>query len=210
MEDNFNEDEELKKIQERKVSQAVALSHQNEKALTDVKLEDIKFKLDTQKSLQEQAEDVAGALSIAGALRSEETSNELIKNKSEELVNKSKAKASEAQKKAIEAETDVQKAERALYEAVLNTFGIYKHLPRWLMKVMVFILSPLYTIIGLVIGIPCGFVKILIDNLDGIICRYEDTSNGTKPKLKTIFWVLLGLLVVGIICLTVLKCLNKI
>lgn len=206
----FDEDEELAKIQEKKIERAVALSHENEKSLTDVKLEDIKFKLDTNQSLEGQAEDVAGALSIAGALKNEETAEELISKKSEELVNKAKAKASDAQKKAIEAETEVQKAERDLYEAVLNTFGIYKHLPRWLMKCMVFILSPLYTIIGLLIGIPCGFVKILIDNLDGIVCRYEKTANGTKPKIKVIFWILLSLVVVGTICLTVLKCLNKI
>lgn len=206
----FDEDEELAKIQEKKIERAVALSHENEKSLTDVKLEDIKFKLDTNQSLEGQAEDVAGALSIAGALKNEETAEELISKKSEELVNKAKAKASDAQKKAIEAETEVQKAERDLYEAVLNTFGIYKHLPRWLMKCMVFILSPLYTITGLLIGIPCGFVKILIDNLDGIVCSYEKTANGTKPKIKVIFWILLSLVVVGTICLTVLKCLNKI
>jgi len=207
---DFNEEEELARIQQRKVEQAVALSHQNEKALTDVKLEDIKFKLDTNQSVESQAEDVAGALSIAGALKNENTADELIKNKSEELVNKAKAKASDAQKKAIEAETEVQKAERDLYEAVLNTFGIYKHLPRWLMKFMVIILSPLYTFIGLLIGVPCGFVKILIDNLDGIVCRYEKTANGTKPKLKAIFWILLVLALATIICLTVMKCLGKI
>lgn len=210
MEDLFNEDEELAKIKEKKIERAVALSHENEKALTDVKLEDIKFKLNTNQSLEGQAEDVAGALSIAGALKNEDTAEELISKKSEELVNKAKAKASDAQKRAIEAETEVQKAERDLYEAVLNTFGIYKHLPRWLMKCMVFILSPLYTIIGLLIGIPCGFVKIMIDNLDGIVCRYEKTANGTKPKIKVIFWILLAVTALGAICLTVLKCLNKI
>lgn len=210
MEDLFDEDKELAKIKEKKIEREVALSHENEKALTDVKLEDIKFKLNTNQSLEGQAEDVAGALSIAGALKNEDTAEELISKKSEELVNKAKAKASDAQKRAIEAETEVQKAERDLYEAVLNTFGIYKHLPRWLMKCMVFILSPLYTIIGLLIGIPCGFVKIMIDNLDGIVCRYEKTANGTKPKIKVIFWILLAVTALGAICLTVLKCLNKI
>lgn len=208
--EEFDEEEEFAKIQQKKIEQAVALSHENEKSLADVKLDDIKLKLNTDKSLEEQAEDVSGALSIAGALRSEETAGALVKAKSEELVKKAIAKASDAQRKAIEAETEVQKAERDLYEAVLNTFGIYKHLPRWLMKAMVMILSPLYTIIGLLIGIPCGFVKILIDNLDGIVCRYDKTANGTKPKLKTIFWILLALSVIGAICLTVLKCLNKI
>ena len=45
------------------------------------------------------------------------------------------------------------------------------------------------------------FVKIIIDNLDGIICRYDKTGDGVKPKIKIVFWVILGLLVVGAICL---------
>lgn len=210
MDDKFNEDEELAKIQERKIEKAVVLSHQNEKSLTDVKLEDIRFKLDTGKSLQDQAEDVAGALSIAGALRKEETSKQLIDSKSAELVDKAKSKAAEAKSKAIDAETEVQKAEQNLYEAVLQTFGIFKHLPRWLMKVVTIIFSPVYLIFCFIIGTPCALVKIIIENLDGIICRYEKVGNTTKPKIRVIFWIILALIVVTAICLTVLKCLNKI
>lgn len=210
MDDKFNEDEELAKIQERKIERAVVLSHQNEKSLTDVKLEDIRFKLDTGKSLQDQAEDVAGALSIAGALRKEETSKQLIDSKSAELVDKAKSKAAEAKSKAIDAETEVQKAEQNLYEAVLQTFGIFKHLPRWLMKVVTIIFSPVYLVFCFIIGTPCALVKIIIENLDGIICRYEKVGNTTKPKIRVIFWIILALIVVTAICLTVLKCLNKI
>ena len=210
MDDKFNEDEELAKIQERKIERAVVLSHQNEKSLTDVKLEDIRFKLDTGKSLQDQAEDVAGALSIAGALRKEETSKQLIDSKSAELVDKAKSKAAEAKSKAIDAETEVQKAEQNLYEAVLQTFGIFKHLPRWLMKIVTIIFSPVYLVFCFIIGTPCALVKIIIENLDGIICRYEKVGNTTKPKIRVIFWIILALIVVTAICLTVLKCLNKI
>lgn len=206
----FNEAEELKRIQEKREQQAVALSHQKEKSLADVKLEDIRFRLDTDKSLQDQAEDVAGALSIAGALQKEETSKQLIDKKSEELVDKAKSKAAEAKAKALDAETEVQKAEQTLYEAVLQTFGIFKHLPRWLMKIVTVIFSPVYLLFCFIIGTPCALVKIIIENLDGIVCRYEKVGNTTKPKIRVIFWIILSLLVVSAICLTVLKCLNKI
>lgn len=208
--EEFDEVEELKKIQEKREQQAVALSHQKEKSLADVKLEDIRFKLDTDKSLQDQAEDVAGALSIAGALQKEETSKQLIDKKSEELVDKAKSKAAEAKAKALDAETEVQKAEQTLYEAVLQTFGIFKHLPRWLMKFVTVIFSPVYLLFCFIIGTPCALVKIIIENLDGIVCRYEKVGNTTKPKIRVIFWIILSLLVVAAICLTVLKCLDKI
>lgn len=181
-----------------------------EKSLSEVNFNDVKFKLDTSKDFQEQVEDVLGGVVTASAVQDKDVQETLKKEKSEELVNKAHEKASKAKEQAINAETEVQKAERALYESVLNTFGIFKHLPRYLMKLLVWILSPLYVVLTLLIGLPCGFVKVLIDNLDGIICRYEDTKEGTKPKIKVIFWILFAALVVGAICLTVLKCLNKI
>lgn len=208
--ENFNEDEELDRIEKLKIERAVALSHQNEKSLSEVKLEDIKFKLDTNQSLEAQAEDVAGALSVAGALQKEETKEELVSNMSEQLVNKAKAKASEAKAKATEAQTEVQKAEQELYQAVLESFGIFKHLPGWLMKLVTVIFSPVYLAMCFIVGTPCALVKIIIENIDGILCRYDKVGNTIKPKIRTVFWIVLVLLVVGAICLTVLKCLNKI
>lgn len=194
------------KFNEIKRQIALKETGKQEKALSEVTMDDIKFTLDANKSFDEQAEDVAGALATARALAKEEIAGELTHNKAEELVGKAKAKASKAKQQAIEAETEVQKAERDLYEAVLNTFGIYKHLPRWLMKILVMVLSPLYTVLTFLIGLPCGIVKIVIDNLDGIVCRYEQTEKGLKAKIKTVLWILLIISVTIALCVTLLKC----
>ena len=178
------------------------------KSIDDVSIKDIKISLDGNKSVTDQAEDVVGAMSIAEAIKNEPVKTALRDKKAEELVNKAEKKATDARATAIKAETELQKAERELYESVLVTFGIHKHLPRGLMKLMVYILSPIYITISLLIGIPCGLVNILINNIDGIICRYEQTNNGVKPKIKTIFWILLILAALGGICLTVLACLH--
>ena len=60
------------------------------------------------------------------------------------------------------------------------------------------------------IGTPCAFVKILIENIDGIVCRYDKVGDTVKPKIRVIFWIVLALGLAAAICLTVLKCLNKI
>lgn len=219
--------EQIKKAQEKSIVEAVEeeVKTENaenqsteiatqptfqEKALTEVNFNDVKFKLDTSKDFEKQVEDVLGGVVTASAVQDAGVQKELKEKKAEELVNKARTKANKAQEDAIKAETEVQKAERDLYEAVLNTFGIFKHLPRFLMKILVWILSPLYTVLSILIGLPCAFVKILIDNLDGIICRYEKTADGTKPKIKVVSWMLFSVLVLGIIALTVLKCLGKI
>ena len=202
---------ELEKIQSEIENKKLELALQEEekkKSIDEISVSDIKIKLDDHKSIESQAEDVVGAIVTASAINDNKVKEALTNKKAEELVNRAEEKASKAKTQSINAETELQKAERDLYEAVLNTFGIYKHLPRGLMKALVWIFSPLFVIISLLIGIPCGFVKIIIDNLDGIICRYDKTGDGVKPKIKIVFWVILGLLVVGAICLTVLACLH--
>ena len=207
----MDNNEELAKIQSEIENKKLELALQEEdkkKSIDKISVGDIKIKLDDKKSIESQAEDVVGAMVTASAIKDEKVKETLTNKKAEELVNRAEEKASKAKTQSINAETELQKAERDLYEAVLNTFGIYKHLPRGLMKTLVWIFSPLFVIISLLIGIPCGFVKIIIDNLDGIICRYDKTGDGVKPKIKIVFWVILGLLVVGAICLTVLACLH--
>ncbi len=203
------EDNELQKIQgeiEARKLELALKEEEKKRSIDTISVSDIKIKLDDEKPVESQAEDVVGAMVTAAAISDETIKSTLTDRKAEELVNKASEKAKKAQKDAVNAETELQKAERDLYEAVLNTFGIYKHLPRGLMKVLVWIFSPLYTILSLLIGIPCGFCKILIDNLDGILCRYSKTGDEVKPKIKTIFIILLVLAILTGICLTVLAC----
>lgn len=206
--DSSNELEKIQSEIENKKLELALQEEEKKKSIDKISVGDIKIKLDDHKSIESQAEDVVGAMVTASAINDNKVKEALTNKKAEELVNRAEEKASRAKTQSINAETELQKAERDLYEAVLNTFGIYKHLPRGLMKALVWIFSPLFVVISLLIGIPCGFVKIIIDNLDGIICRYDKTGDGVKPKIKIVFWVILGLLVVGAICLTVLACLH--
>ena len=179
-----------------------------EKSLSDLKVEDIKVTLDKNKNYEEQAETIAGAMSVVGALNDDETRQDLIDKKGEELKAKAESKVNTAKAQAKEAETKEQKAERTLYEAVLETFGIYKHLPRWLMKIVVGLLTPFYLLLVIIIGIPTGAVKFLVDCLDGIFVRYEAIEQQTKPRVKVITWVTVSIAVVTGICLTVLAILH--
>lgn len=176
--------------------------------LSDLSVNDVKFKLDTEKGYEEQAQDVAMAMATAKAVQDENTAEMLSGAKKTELISSATEKVKKAQKGVIEAETEIQKAERESYEGILETFGFFRHLPRWLTKVIVYALTPFFILLGFVIGIPCGFIKILIDNIDGIICKYEKTGEHSKPRIKVVIWVLLALIIVGAICLTTLGCLH--
>ena len=189
---------------------AVVPSETNRKAISEVGLSDIQIALDKDKSYEEQAEDVVGAMATAGAVTDEGTKQTLIDQKSEELKAKAEAKVKKAQSAVAEAETNVQKAERELNDGVLETFGITKHLPKPLMKVIMLILGISYVFYTIIIRVPMGGVRIFIDTLDGIFVRYERVDSNIKPRIKVIGWIILGLITAGIICLTVLKILNKI
>lgn len=180
------------------------------KSLSEMSVDDIQFRLDTSKSYEEQAEDLVGAMATAKAVSDEETAKDIADKKAEELKAKADEKLKKAQTNQTNAQVDKQEAERLKNEAVLSTFGITKHLPDWLLKTMVIMFSPIYIVLTILIGIPCGIVKVLIDNIDNILVRYETAKAQGKPKIKVTIWIILVLVVLGVIALTVLKALGKI
>lgn len=196
--------------EEKKETALVETESETAKAITEFSADDIKFKIDNSKSMEEQAKDVVGAMATARAVQDEETVDKLTQEKTEELVADAQAKRKEAESRNINAETGKQEANRGKYEAVLESFGIKKHLPLWLLYLLVGLLSPIYVIFCIVIGVPCGVVKILIDNIDNILVRYEKVESGNRPKIKVTVWILIALVGAAIVALTVLKCLGKI
>jgi len=193
---------------EEKVETKALVEQKEEKSINDISISDVKFALDKSKTYEEQAEDVAMAVATAQAVQDENTTEVLSGAKKSELISKATTRVKTAQKDVIEAETEIQKAERESYEGILETFGFFRHLPRWLTKIIVYALTPFFLLLGFIIGIPCGFIKILIDNIDGIICKYEKAGEKSKPRIKVTIWVLLALVIVGAVCLTVLACLH--
>ena len=191
-------------------TKAVVAIDETKKAITDLSVSDIKMRIDENKSMEQQAEDIVGAMATAKAVQDEQTAKELTEKKSEELLAKAEAKKKQAQTAETKAEVEKQEANRSKNEAVLQTFGINKHLPDWLLKIMVVLFSPIYIVLTIGIGVPCGVVKVLIDNIDNILVRYENADDKNRPKIKVTVWVLLVLLVLGSIALIILNCLGKI
>lgn len=179
-----------------------------EKSITDVDVKDITVHLDKSQDVSKQAEQLADLMSTARVIQDEDTQSVLASSKKSELIDRSVAKVKAAQKGVIEAETEVQKAEQESYEGLLTTFGFFHHLPRWLTKVLVYCLTPFFLVIGFVIGIPCGLVKILIENIEGIIVKYQKTDDNVKPRIRVTIWILFALICLAAICLTVLGCLH--
>lgn len=178
------------------------------KAITDINVSDVKMRLDENKSASEQVKDIVDITATIAAVQDKQTSNTLKDAKSEELIEEGRAKKSAAEAGRIHSETDVQKEKREMYEEVLELFGIDKHLPNWLMKIVVVMLTPFYIILLLAIGVPTGIVKFLIDGVDKIFVRYDEVGKERKPQVKVITWILLAIIICGTVALTTLKCLN--
>lgn len=209
---------------EKKVAEAKSANYQQEEtlpsenlpaveddrpvALDELTTHSIKVTLDKSKSYEKQAEDFAGAMATSKAIQDEKTMQKLADEKSEELSLKATTKKNEATAEAIDSETEIQKARRKLYEAVLEDFGIKKHLPQWLMVIMVVIFTPPYILKTVIVGVPAAVIITVVDRLDHIICRYEDVDDHNKPKMRVSIIVLLALVCAGGICLTLLKCFN--
>ena len=180
------------------------------KSITELSANDIKIKLDESKSMEAQAEDVVGAIATAKAVQDENVAKELSDKKAEELIAKAEAKKKAAQTAETKAEVEKQEANRRKNEAVLQTFGINKHLPDWLLNVMVLLFSPIYIVLTIIIGIPCGVVKVLIDDIDNILVTYENAEAQGKRKIKATVWLLLILALIGLGLVITLKIFRKI
>ena len=157
-------DEQIKPIEEIRAlvkakNELQPISKNETKALGQVDMNDIRFVLDESKSYEQQAEDVVGAIAIAKAVSDETTTKDLAEKKAEELKTKASQKLKKAQTDDIKAETEKQEASRSKNEAVLQTFGVNKHLPEWLLRIMVVLFSPIYILLTIIIGVPCGIVS---------------------------------------------------
>ena len=193
--------DELEKEQEQKQETAIQVANTTEKSIADVTLKDVHFKLNTDKTYEEQAEDVVGAMATAKAVEDKGTVDALASAKQSELIDKQYTKVKQAKKQSIEAETEIQKAEWDTYKVLFDTFNINSHLPKWLQKIVVSILTPFYLVFVLAIKVPCGFVRMLIDGIDGIICRYERADERTRPRIKVTVWIIFALIVVSAVVL---------
>lgn len=180
------------------------------KELGKVNINDICFTVDKSKSFEQQAEDIVAAMATAAAINDENTTKDITAKKSEELIAKAQEKEINAETNRIKAETERQEAIRGKNEAVLETFGIKKQLPKWLLQIMVVMFSPIYILLTIIIGVPCGVVKVLIDNIDNILVRYESAEDTNRPKIKIAVWIILTLGVLATATFIILKCLNKI
>lgn len=200
----FTNFDELEEKQEQTQEKAVQVANTTEKSIADVTLKDVHFKLNTDKTYEEQAEDVVGAMATAKAVEDKGTVDALASAKQSELIDKQYTKVKQAKKQSIEAETEIQKAEWDTYKVLFDTFNINSHLPKWLQKIVVSILTPFYLVFVLAIKVPCGFVRMLIDGIDGIICRYEKADERTRPRIKVTVWIIFGLVVAASITLGVL------
>ena len=193
--------DELEKEQEQKQETAIQAANTTEKSIADVTLKDVHFKLNTDKTYEEQAEDVVGAMATAKAVEDKGTVDALASAKQSELIDKHYTKVKQAKKQSIEAETEIQKAEWDTYKVLFDTFNINSHLPKWLQKIVVSILTPFYLVFVLAIKVPCGFVRMLIDGIDGIICRYERADERTRPRIKVTVWIIFALIVASAVVL---------
>lgn len=204
--------DELREIAKKQKSEKLNVTRKEEekKSLSSVGINDVEFTLDKTQSYEKQAEDVVGAMATAKAVQDEETQKDLANKKAEELKAKASAKERSAEAECLAAETIKQKAIRSLYEAVLEDFMITKHLPRWLMVIVVSMLSPLYIAKILTIHVPLGFAKSLMECVDNIFVRYSNVNDELKPKVRATIWVLVVTSVVIISLITALKFFGKI
>lgn len=198
------------KVQADEKANQLQTINQEAKSITDIGIKDVKVTIDHSKAAGEQVKEVIDYAATVGAIQDESTVKQIAEHKKEELVADAEVKAKDARKQSVQADTEVQRAKRAKFQLLFDTFGVADHIPDWLLKILMCIFAPFYVIFVIVIGIPTGFVRFLIDCIDGILVRYDKAEEPRKPKIKVTVWVVLSLIIAAAFCLTLLKCFHVI
>lgn len=191
-----NKAEESECKEETPTTNAIVGHKFTEKSISDVSLSDVHYRVDGTKSYEEQTEDVVGAMTIVKAVGDEGTMQALATGKQSELIDKQQARVKKAQKEVIDAETEIQQAKFENRTLLFDTFNITAHLPKWLQAVIEPILGFFYILFVIVVKVPCGLVRMLIDGIDAVLVRYEKKDEQTKPKIKVTVIILIVLVVV--------------
>lgn len=176
---------------------AIVKSETIEKSIADVSLRDVHYKVNSDLTYEEQTEDVVNAMTIVKAVEDEGTREALATGKKSELIDKQHAKVKKAQRDVINAETEIQQAQYENKTILFDTFNITAHLPKWLQMVAEPILGFFYILFMIIVKVPCGFFKMLIDGIDSVLVRYEKKDEQTKPKIKVTVIILIVLVVVA-------------
>ena len=170
------------------------------KPLSNVGVDDIKMKLDTSKSLEEQAMDVAGAAATFEALKSEDTQKELTGIKSEELVTKAEARSKKAKAEVKTEEKNLQAANYGIYEGIAEYASIKKPLPDTMQKIIFAILGVLQGFIIVIFGLVFSLVNIVMDMINGLAQRFAELTANAK-KIAIALFVAFAVVVVLLIIL---------
>lgn len=197
-------------IDEEKQSTAVATTTESQivesnvsapvmKSLGEVGVSDIKMQLDTTKSLEDQAADIAGAGATFGALQDESTREQLTDMKSEELLTKGQARVKKAKVEVKTEEQNLQKADYGIYEGIAEYSNIKKPLPRKMQIAVFSVLGFFQGILLVVFGIFFGCINILLDMVNGLAKRFAELTDHAKKislSLLILFAVAMVVLVV--------------
>lgn len=170
------------------------------KSLGEVNASDIKMKLDTTKSLEDQAADIAGAGATFGALQDESTRETLTGMKSDELITKGQARVKKAKVEVRTEEKNLQTADYGIYEGIAEYSGIKKPLPRKMQAIVFSVLGFFQGILLVIFGVMFGMINILLDMINGLAKRFAElTTHAKKISLS-----LLILFAVAIVVLVIL------
>lgn len=161
---------------------------------TEIRTEDLQFEVDKNKSFNEQAKDMVGAIATKNAIEDVNLQKDITDTKKKELKNN-------AEKELKKEQESLQEAEYGVYKGIASYAGIKKPLPQKYQKILFFMYMVLLFPFQVTVGSVFCIVNYFADCADSF---FEKLSSITKSA-KTL---VLSLLVLGSVALAIYIIIN--
>ena len=161
---------------------------------TEIRTEDLQFEVDRNKSFNEQAKDMVGAIATKNAIEDVNLQKDITDTKKKELKNN-------AEKELKKEQESLQEAEYGVYKGIASYAGIKKPLPQKYQKILFFMYMVLLFPFQVTVGSVFCIVNYFADCADSF---FEKLSSITKSA-KTL---VLSLLVLGSVALAIYIVIN--
>lgn len=165
----------------------------------------IHFKLDTNKTVADQAQDLVDLAATSKAVEDEKLVDDITAIKKEELKIHAETRAKEKTAESKKSEKKLQEATYGVYEGIADLIGLKKPLPNKMLKSLMWILIPFLILYYFMVGLITGIINITMDCVNAIVIRFAEF---TKPARNVIVFVLITFLA-GSIIIVILFLLKK-
>ena len=165
----------------------------------DELVDELRYNYDSDRTFEDNAKNLSTFVATKKAFEDESFIDEITENKKKELTEASKKTLKSEMAESKKAEKSLQESIFGTYDGIANLIGLQKSLPTVMLKVLMWLMQPVLTVVFISIGLVTGIINIFMDALNAIVRRFTNLAQETKKLIKSLFVIAIIILIALIV-----------